>query len=233
MINLWDIIGSIKINLNIISNNYKNMSKLIITNEKIVIPKGANLNNQIDKEKLKEQFFNQDYENLKLLELIEPINYLQEEVTLLYPGCGIDIFSPLIYLEKLLPNVKKANLIFVDTMSCLGIIKTIIDNVNITFSEEKNKSITFYWNKLLINLKFKESDIHDLIEQLNYDIYFERAFRIMKEQLPNYEHLVYKQLNNYGILISDSGFKSQELKKIKVPQELSAYKEMIIGTKEK
>ena len=64
-----------------------------------------------------------------------------------------------------------------------------------------------------------------------FDIYFERAFRIMKDGHEEYESKIYHQLKSNGIIISDSGFQQQPLEKIKVSPQLSSYQEMIIGIK--
>ncbi len=66
-----------------------------------------------------------------------------------------------------------------------------------------------------------------------FDIYFERAFRIMRERHPEYEQKIVEKLNRGGILISDSGFQDTTLRKIMVPKELSAYGEMVLGVMDK
>ena len=53
----------------------------------------------------------------------------------------------------------------------------------------------------------------------------------MKEQDQSYEHKIFEKLKTGGILISDSGYQKTPLQKMKVPPELSSYKEMIIGVK--
>lgn len=206
------------------------MGEIISYEERIVIAKGLNPKNQINQKKLKTYFFKEDYHSLKLLDSIK-VPFQKEELTLLYPGCGADILFPLIYLEKLFPKVIRANFIFVDLEDNLGIIKSILDEIGISF-EENNNQIQFYWKKKLINLQFLTQNIENYLNQLtSIDLYFERAFRIMKERIIEYEPKIINLLSPGGIIISDSGFESADLIKIEVPQELSAYREMIIGVK--
>ncbi|MFC1686812.1 hypothetical protein ACFL0E_00450 [Nanoarchaeota archaeon] len=210
------------------------MSNLVTFTEKQVISKGLNQNNKIDENKLKEHFLADDYEKLKLLEKIQKINQPKEKPTIFYPGCGSDILTPLIYLEKLFPQTKEANLIFIDEVDFKGIIKTILDEIGVTFSEgiKKNKNkIKFYWKNTLINLEFIEENIFNL-NLPEFDIYFEKAFRIMKDRNSDYEKNIINKLNKNGILISDSGFQNTKLKNLNAPTELSTYREMIIGVKE-
>ncbi|MBU0460581.1 MAG: hypothetical protein KKH52_03500 [Nanoarchaeota archaeon] len=205
------------------------MSNLIFYEDKKVPAQGLNHQNKIDENKLKSYFSFDDYENLNLLDNLPKFNH--QNPTLLYPGCGVDIFFPLIYLEKLFPKVKQAYFIFNDLDLTLGMIKTCLDDVGISFSEENNR-INFYWKNILINLEFIYGNIIEILSKINsFDIYFERAFRIMKDALPHYENIIFSKLNQSGLLISDSGFQEQKLKKINVSQDLSLYEEMIIGIK--
>ena len=208
------------------------MNQAIFYEERNVKAKGLNPNNIINEEKLKSYIFTEDYDNLNLLNNIKiPLN--KEEISLLYPGCGVDILFPLIYLEKLFPEIKTANLTFVDEEYNFGLIKTVLDEIGISFAEDNKDKIKFYWKNTLINLNFIKNKIeHHLSNQELVDIYFEKAFRIMRDQIPNYEDNILKIIKPYGILISDSGFEQQNLKFIKVPKELSSYGEMIIGIKE-
>ncbi|MEK6845989.1 MAG: hypothetical protein AABY26_04470 [Nanoarchaeota archaeon] len=207
------------------------MGNLIILEEKPVKAKGLNPHNIINITKLKEYFFEEDYQKLRLLKEIPKIDLPHENLTLLYPGCGADIFYPLLYLQELFPNVKEANFIFVDEENALGIIKTLLDEVGVNFAEDK-ESIHFYWGKKLIHLQFLDQKIQEAFSHLpSYQIYFEKAFRVMREQIPDYEEHIFKRLASPGVLISDSGFGSIPLERIEISSELSTYGEMILGIK--
>lgn len=209
------------------------MPNLIVYEDKEVKAKGLDPKNKVNEEKLKEYFFEEDYTQLKQLERISKIKFPFDNPTLIYPGCGVDLFSPLIYLERLFPEVKEAHLIFIDENEVLSVFKTQLDEVGISFAEKKNQ-ITFYWKDQLISLEFVEGDIAKILHKLpNYHLYFEKAFRIMREQIPDYERRILEKLSVEGIVISDTGFEDAELDNFNAPKELSAYGEMIIGKKKK
>ncbi|MEK6905285.1 MAG: hypothetical protein AABX24_02685 [Nanoarchaeota archaeon] len=207
------------------------MGFIISYEERSVKAKGLNKLAKPDQEKIQQYLFPDEYQNLPLLTEIPRIEYPENPI-LFYPGCGADILLPLKYVEILFPRLRNVTLIFNDTDNNLGIIKTILDEVGISFKEKKKNLLQFYWNGILVHLKFIQGNVFQIIiDLLPFDIYFERAFRIMKDEHPEYENQIYQKLNSNGILISDSGFQHLPLEKVDVSQELSAYKEMIIGVK--
>ncbi len=207
------------------------MGELITFSEREIKPKGAKKGSSANLKKLREYFFKDEYNALELLKHIPP--FPASQLRVLYPGCGSDILTPLLYLESLFPNTQKAHCIFVDVYDNSGLIKTILDEVGIPFSAHKDK-IQFYWRNVEVELEFRTGNIFELISSLEaVDVYFERAFRIMKDDHKDYEQKILDKLNVGGILISDSGFKDVKLKRIEVPKELSAYGEMVMGIKEK
>ena len=197
--------------------------------EKRIIPKGLNKEALPNEESIKNFFFEGDYKNLDFLNNLEKINLNTKRPILFYPGCGADILNPLIYLEKLFPEISGAEFLLVDVVSNLGLIKTVLDDIGISFKEE-GETISFYWKNKLINLEFIEGNVFQL-ELPNFDIYFEKAFRIMKENSLYYEEKIFEKLNKNGLIISDSGFRHLPLNKLVAPQELSSYEEMIIALK--
>ncbi len=206
------------------------MGFLISYEERPVKAKGLHKLAQPSQEKLKEYFFPDDYQNLSLLSALPEIQY-PENPTLFYPGCGADILFPLKYVELLFPRLRKITFILNDLDNNFGLIKTILDDVGVSFSEKK-KTLKFYWNDILVDLEFIQGNVFEILPHLpSFDIYFERAFRIMKDYHEGYEEQIYQKLNPGGILISDSGFQHLPLERIEVSRELSSYKEMIIGVK--
>ena len=200
---------------------------LISIEEREVLPKGLK-QTTINEDKVKSYFFDGDYELLSALSTLSiPLN--QDNPTLFYAGCGADIFFPLIYIEKLFKKLKSITCIFVDRENCLNLLLTQLDDVNVSFAQKKN-IITFYWKHLLVTLEFIQADVFS-IQFPSFDIYFERAFRIMKDEHPEYESKIFNALNKTGILISDSGFQFIP-NQVPVPKELSSYNEMIVGVKE-
>lgn len=206
------------------------MGSLISFEAKPVKAKGLDRFAKPKEEKIKQYLFSDEYQNLSLLSEIPKLEYPEHPI-LFYPGCGADILIPLKYVEILFPRLRSITFIFNDLDNNVGIFKTILDDVGISFNEKKNK-LQFYWKDILVGLKFQQGNVFQLIKEIPaFDIYFERAFRIMKEEHPDYENQIYQKLNSKGILISDSGFQHLLLEKIPVSQELSSYKEMIIGIK--
>ena len=206
------------------------MGFLISFEEKAVKAKGLNKLARPDPEKIKRYLFPDEYQNLALLADVPRMGYPENPI-FFYPGCGADILMPLKYMEILFPRSRNITFIFNDTDNNLGLIKTILDEIGISF-KQKNNLLQFYWDGLLVDLKFIQGNVFQTLQQIPaFDIYFERAFRIMKDDHPGYENQIYQKLKPQGILISDSGFQHLPLEKISVSPELSAYKEMIIGIK--
>ncbi len=185
-----------------------------------------------ERAKIKRHLFSEDYSNLKLLDTISEVTLTTAQPVLFYPGCGCDVLFPMLYLEKIFSNIREIKMLYVDLHDNLPLIKTILDDVGVSFSEN-GSNITFYWGKLLVELEFMEKNVFEILPEVpHFDIYFEKAFRIMKERDPHYEPGVIAKLKPGGVLISDSGFQGIPFKKIEVPNKLSSYGEMIIGVKE-
>ena len=206
------------------------MGFLISYEQRQVKAKGLNKFAKPKEEKIQEYLFPDEYQSLSLLKNLPTLEYPENPI-LFYPGCGADVLMPLKYIEILFPQLRHATFIFNDIDNNFGLIKTVLDNVGISF-QEKEDSLQFYWNNILISLKYIQGNIFQITSSIpHFDIYFERAFRIMKDDSIEYERKMYERLNSQGILISDSGFQQLPLEKINVSQKLSAYKEMIIGVK--
>ena len=209
------------------------MPDFITFTSKEISPKGLRPNTLLIEEKIKSYFFSGEYEKLELLNTLT-VPLQKKEPRLLYPGCGTDILTPLLYLEKLFADVKKWDLIYVDTSNTFDILKTILDDVGVFFEEKKDSTLLFYWKDILVTLQFFEQDIFTSIGSFtDFDVYFEKAFCIMKDREQSYEPTVYGNLSQGGEIISDSGFRGLGLKTIPVPSSLSSYGEMIIGMKKK
>jgi hypothetical protein len=206
------------------------MGNFIVVQEREVKAKGLNKEDKIDLHKLEEYVFEEDLQRLEKISKLEVPKINTDKPTLFYPGSGIDLFFPLFYVKELF-EVKEINLIFLDEQEIKGMIKTILDDIGVSFSEEHNL-IRFYWKNTLVNLSIIHSKVQAIMDNLPaYDIYFERAFRIMRDNIPDYEQTIIAGLSDGGILISDTGFEKQKLEYIDVPKELSSYGEMVMGRK--
>jgi hypothetical protein len=225
------------------------MPNLIILEEKEIVAQGLDVSKLPNQEIMKNYFFDDELEMLQQLVKIENV-FLNEEVTLLYPGCGADILTPLLYLEKISPRVGKVRMVCVDISDSFKLMKTILHEVGVSFADIKGaekkvkkkeeevvgervvERIQFYWKGILMELYFHQQNIARFLHEFaSFDIYFEKCFRIMKDRMPEYETVIYDKLAQGGLVISDSGFSQVGLEKIEVDSRLSAYGEMIIGRK--
>ena len=212
--------------------------------EQKIIARGAHPT-EISSLHLKQHTLQGELDQLPILSTISiPIN--TNCPTLLYPGCGSDIIFPLMYVTTLWPNLKTIQCIFIDEYNMQGIIETTLHNLNISFAREKNILI-FYWNNILVRLRILVANVFHIMDKVPpIDIYFERAFRIMKSNYPNYESNIINHLTTNGIIISDSGFTQftkHQIEEIELSkftqnttcqfQSLSSYQEMIIAIKNK
>ncbi len=203
------------------------MANLITDSPREVVFKELDKDHQIDQNSLKNHMFDDDFENIEILKNLQKLS-IKEHPTLFYPGSGADIIFPCLYVEHLFPDVKEVSFHFMDIHHHLSLINTILDGLGISIDEENS----FYWNGILIHLTFDVANVFK-IDLPKHDIYFECAFRIMKDSDPDYDNKVFIALTQNGILISDSGFQNIDLEILEVPTELSSYKEMIIGRKNK
>ncbi len=177
--------------------------------------------------------FREDYNTLGLLQdtPLQEYSLPTAEPILFYPGCGHDILFPLFYVETLFPILRKMTIILNDTMDVARGIRTILADLEAPV-QGTDERWEFYWGELLVSCVFVKGDVFTLLDQIPaFDIYFERAFRIMKDRASGYEQDIYARLKAGGMLISDSGFQQFPLEKLTVDQKLSAYGEMVVGIK--
>ena len=206
------------------------MPNLIIFEEKEVLALGLNKEKRPNAEKVKNYFFDDELETLNCLQTIEH-SFSTAEISVLYPGCGTDILTPLLYLERIMPRIERVKLHFVDTSGSFAMFKTILYEVGISFAECEG-GIQFHWQHILVTLYFHQQNIARFLHNCpEYHIYFEKCFRIMKDRMPEYEQVVFDRLATSGLVISDSGFLDVGLEKIEVDLKLSAYGEMMVGRK--
>ena len=150
---------------------------------------------------------------------------------LFYPGCGPDILSPLMLLQRFSPIPKEVTLYFIDITNYKKVIQTVLSDCNISF-EKHHDHLSFFFYETLCHLYYYTGNISKEFNNIPpIDIYFEKAFRIMRDEIFEYEKSIYEKIKNNGVLISDTGFRNFNLKKIQVPNNLSSYGEMIVATK--
>ena len=208
------------------------MGELLIFNDKKAKSSWFLRKNQLDEEQLKNYLFDKDYETLKSLKSMEKIKLSVKKPVLFYPGCGSDVIFPLYYVKNLFSNIKNVKLILVDILDSLELIKSNLFELGIKFKNQRN-GVKFYWGDIFVNLVFYEANVDKILDNVSYDIYFERNFRIMRSEIQDYEKRVFSSLNSGGVLISDNGFEEFKLKRIKIDDKISSYGNMVVGVKEK
>ena len=178
-------------------------------------------------ERVREHFFSAEWETLRNFSL--DLSLPRSFPTLFYPGCGGDLFRPLLYLEKCFPRLRNAHFFFLDLDLVAPLLDACLERAGIPFSVSSSHR-KFLWKGRTILLEIARGDVFTFALPV-FDIYFEHAFRIMKEQDSSYEHRILERLAGGGVVISDSGFSWAPLYRIPVPLELSAYGEMVVGVK--
>ena len=122
-------------------------------------------------------------------------------------------------------------MLFLDQDYVQGTIETVLDDIGVSFERQGNV-LHFYYSGRLFHLTIRQADVFsDWKSVPEYDMYFERAFRLMRDFASEYEKRVVEKLHPGGVLISDSGYKDYGLEEIPVAGEISAYGEMIVGKK--
>ena len=196
--------------------------------EKPTSVKGLNPDSKIITTNLPNHLLSEEIFHLELLKSMPRLSLEGDKPVLAYPGCGSDILYPLSFIKNL-TNIRQIELIFIDKNDHWGMIKSILDDLGVSFIES-NEQIKFYWDGLFVELEFHEDDIFNF-DYPPFDIYFERKIAFFKDQVDDYEQKMYDKLKANGLIISDYGFKNVHLQRISVPHELSAYGEMIVGRK--
>lgn len=171
-----------------------------------------------------------DIEKLELLSSVV-VSVETSVPLLLYAGSGCDVVFPLEYVRLLFPAIKSLSCVFVDVIPQQGLIETVLDDLGISFARDGNV-LMFWWGDILVRLRIVTCDVFSFIDTFSgFDIYFERAFRIMKDGQDKYEAEVATRLNTGGVVISDSGFLGVGLDYVIVDPTLSVYGEMVVGKK--
>src|SRR3989344_3060969 len=143
------------------------MPNLIIFEEKEVLALGLNKEKRPNAEKVKNYFFDDELETLNCLQTIEH-SFSTAEISVLYPGCGTDILTPLLYLERITPRIEQITLHFVDITDTFAMLKTILHEVGISFADVEDvdtksggrrRGIQFHWQHMLVTLQFHTQNI--------------------------------------------------------------------------
>ncbi len=205
------------------------MGELISYVARPVVAKGLNLQATFDSCKISEYLFSDEKRHLVLLENLK-LDFDFKRPLVFYPGCGVDIVWFLQVMERVFDS-PEVDVLFLDQDYVQGTIETVLDDIGVSFERQGNV-LHFYYSGRLFHLTIRQADVFsDWKSVPEYDMYFERAFRLMRDFASEYEKRVVEKLHPGGVLISDSGYKDYGLEEIPVAGEISAYGEMIVGKK--
>jgi hypothetical protein len=158
----------------------------------------------------------------------------KEELTLFYPGCGVDIVQPLIYASKIVPSAKKLGFILADlNVSADDVISLMVQltgnrNYRKKMIDKNTERVIFRFKDKKISFTCKTGDVlTDMPSEIvnGYDVYFERAFEICREDKPSFLKRAIHHLNQDGIIITDAGLDkglTDNLKKLPVSSKAKA-----------
>ncbi len=194
-----------------------------------IVAKGLDSNAVLDYAAVDQYLFSDEKCYLKSLENVR-ISLPVRKPLIFYPGCGVDIVW-FLHVVKRVFDVFEMNVLFMDQDYVQGIIETILDDIGVSFDRQGN-ILHFYFQGILVHLTIQNGNVFDVLENVPmYDVYFERAFRLMRDAVFGYERWVFEKLRLGGVLISDCGYGDVGLERIPVNAEISVYGEMIVGKK--
>jgi len=147
----------------------------------------------------------------------------KEKVTMFYPGSGIDLLFPILYLNKI-TDAKDITIIFADqNIESETIISLMMQLTGIhAYKKKQNKIIFKFKTKKITLIIQKENVFAKLPEEIleGYDFYFERAFDLFRSSAPDFIKKAIALLNENGFLITDKKITHKYLKQISTREEL-------------
>lgn len=157
---------------------------------------------------------------------ISDIKLKKDKISFFYPGCGSDIFKPLLILDSI-AEFTEADIFLVDFFLSPESIKenikylTRIKKVKESYIDDRLCQQYKFKDKIL-NIFYLENDVLKLEDFPVFDIYFERAFQLFRKDSPEFGKKVIANLNKDGLLISDFiDFPETDLKKLVIPNNFS------------
>ena len=151
----------------------------------------------------------------------------KERLTFFYPGCGLDVVQPLLYASKIC-SAEHIRFVFADkdisADEIASLMLQLTDNHNFRVKKiDKNTEVAeFFFQDRDISFICKSGNVLTQIPKElkdGYDVYFERAFEIFREENQSFLPNILDHLNKDGIVISDAGIPKElakDLEKIKV-----------------
>ena len=135
--------------------------------------------------------------------------------TLYYPGGGLDLMRPLAILDSIHKSAKNWRIVLQDPAESIepivGLAQAITGVIphKISGKDWSSKSASFHFKDRDITIDLSRSDaLHQLPPNLDsYDIYFDRAFEIVRIKDESFVARIARGLRSGGVAITDCGFK--------------------------
>lgn len=200
---------------------------------------------KLNHEKLRARSFKDEFNTyLKLKEIFKDQKLKKDRIVLFNPGAGGDVINPLLFVDAL-TECRQLDMFFVDDrfyyQFILQGLEEVIDDFKYDISVSAGKAvIKFRLNKTKVNLVYLGEDVFKNLPkdiENGFDVYFERAFRLFREDQIRQMSYIFGRLRKGGFVISDWGFnkniteKHSLAKMGNLPRNFGIYKNLTIYRK--
>lgn len=199
----------------------------------------------LNHEKLKQGSFKDEFNTyLRLKEIFKDKKLKKDKIIFFNPGAGGDIINPLLFIDALI-ECKNLEMIFMDPRFYYSFViealKDVVENFKYKLKLNGNTAqISFRLNRTKCSMVYVGKDAFERIPdeiKKGFDIYYERAFRLFRDDQNLYMSLIFEKMNKGGLVVTDWGFNKPiiekgGLKKIEnIPKDFGIYKNLTIYKK--
>ena len=196
-------------------------------------------------EKLKGNSFEDELNTcLKLKEIFKDKKLKKDRVVFLNLGAGGDIINPVLFADALI-EAKEIVFLFYDPrfyyQFIIGELEDIIDNFKYKLKLNKNTAtIKFKLNNTKMSIVYSGRNAFDGMPpeiKQGFDVYYERAFRLFRDDQNTFMYLLFQRMNKNGLVVTDWGFENiitekTNLQKINgIPKDFGIYHNLTIYKK--
>lgn len=158
----------------------------------------------------------------------------KKDVEVFYPGCGLDLVQPLVYASKMMRNARSITFILADKDITAGDVVSLMlqltgnHNYRLGKIDERTESASFQFKDKQMRFICKRGDVLSHLPReisKGYDVYFERAFEIFRNEQPAFIYDALHLLRRGGIVITDAGLNkalTRDMEQIAVLPEAKA-----------
>ena len=196
-------------------------------------------------EKLKDNSFEDELSTChKLKKIFKNKKLKKDKVVILNLGAGGDIINPMLFADALV-EAKEIVFLFYDPrfyyQFIIGELEDIIDNFKYKLKLNGNTAIIkFKLNNTKMSIVYSGRNAFDGMPpeiKQGFDVYYERAFRLFRDDQNLYMAFVFEKMNKDGLVVTDWGFnklitEKGNLQKIEgIPKEFGIYHNLTIYKK--